>query len=103
MTPGEVVDQMSIRVRSMKSFLRTLATAEEAYFVEQAHYANRMVDLPIKLRQDISIVSLTVLPDGRSWSAIVTHARLPNVRCGVAIGTRNPLDESADEAVPFCR
>jgi len=88
---------------AMRRFLRLLATAEEAYFVEHTQYAASFGDLRVRLPEAVGIDRLTVATKGAGWSAIVRHDAAPNVRCAAAVNTVNPFDRTAEDMQVVCR
>ena len=88
---------------AMRRFLKTLATAEEAYFVEHTQYAAAFSDLSIRIPEGLGLDRLTLATKGAGWSAIVRHDAAPNVRCAAAVNTVNPFDRTAEEMQVVCR
>lgn len=88
----------------LKSDLRNLGTAEEGYFVDHKTYALRA-----QLDKDASFYASTgdslvvVAADAHGWHATGTHWNLPNVTCGIWVGTR-PADgmHGAGEGQVLC-
>jgi len=103
MSPKEMAETTETPLTTMRAYLRTLATAEEAYFSNYAKYGSDLTGLMPKAPAGVSLVSLTVRSDGRAWVAIATHTDLPGQRCAISVGMPNPLDHSADEVVAICR
>ena len=100
-------------VTAMKSDLRNLATAEEAFFADSGYYTATVTGK--KKRQAMVTgnglvfdpstgVSDPLVTVGQgTWSATVTHAQVPNFTCGIAVNTTNPVDASAGEGTPACK
>lgn len=88
---------------AMRRFLKLLATAQEAYFVEHNQYANKFAELGLRPPAGIGIDRITVATKGAGWSAIVRHDAAPNVRCAAALNTVNPFDRTAEEMQVVCR
>ena len=88
---------------AMRRFLKLLATAEEAYFVEHTQYASTVAELGLRLPEGLGVDRITVATKGAGWSAIVRHDAAPNVRCAAAINTVNPFDRTAEEMQVVCR
>src|SRR5690349_353894 len=88
---------------AMRRFLKLLATAQEAYFVEHTQYASTFPDLGVRLPQGIGVDRITIATKGAGWSAIVRHDAAPNVRCAAALNTVNPFDRTAEEMQVVCR
>ena len=88
---------------AMRRFLKLLATAQEAYFVDHSQYTRTFAELGVRAPEGISVDRLAVATKGAGWSAIVRHDAAPNVRCAAAVNTVNPFDRSAEEMQVFCR
>jgi len=88
---------------AMRRFLKILATAEEAYFVEHTQYAGAFADLNVHAPEGIAVDRLTLATKGAGWAAIVRHDAAPNVRCAAAVNTVNPFDRTAEEMQVVCR
>ena len=88
---------------AMRRFLKLLATAQEAYFVEHTQYASTFADLGLRLPAGVGVDRITVATKGAGWSAIVRHDAAPNVRCAAALNTVNPFDRTAEEMQVVCR
>lgn len=88
---------------AMRRFLKLLATAQEAYFVEHTQYAGAFGDLAVRIPEGLAIDRLAVATKGAGWSAIVRHDAAPNVRCAAAVNAVNPFDRTAEEMQVVCR
>lgn len=88
---------------AMRRFLKLLATAQEAYFVEHTQYANAFGELGVRPPEGLAVDRLTVATKGAGWSAIVRHDAAPSVRCAAAVNTVNPFDRTAEEMQVVCR
>ena len=100
-------------VTTMKSDLRNLATAEEAFFADSGFYTATVTGK--KKRQAMLTgtglvfdpstgVSDPLVTVGQgTWSATVTHAQVPNMTCGIAVNMANPVDATAGEGTPTCK
>ena len=88
---------------AMRRFLKLLATAQEAYFVDHTQYASAFGELGVRPPQGLAVDRLTVATKGAGWSAIVRHDAAPNVRCAAAVNTVNPFDRTAEEMQVVCR
>ena len=88
---------------TMRRFLKLLATAQEAYFVEHSQYASAFAELGVRPPEGVAVDKITVATKGAGWSAVVRHDAAPNVRCAAAVNTVNPLDRTAEEMQVVCR
>ena len=88
---------------AMKSDLRNLATAQEAYLSDfpDAGYA---ADVATANFDPSSGVTIAITPDaGKGWSADATH-NSTDKSCAIAVGTgANSLDGTASEGEPICK
>jgi prepilin-type N-terminal cleavage/methylation domain-containing protein len=90
-------------ITAMKSDLRNLVTAEEAYFSDSTKYTDVVGNL--KYQNSTGVYAPNITTGSGLWSATVTHTQLqtPLVTCGVAVNTTNPLVASAAEGEPVCK
>jgi len=84
-------------VASMKSDLRNLVTAEEAYFADHNKYTANMTFTPTP-GNSLSPITLV----GGGWTATIQN---PNTRqvCAIFVGTKTPIPPATEEGVPACR
>jgi prepilin-type N-terminal cleavage/methylation domain-containing protein len=88
-------------VTAMKSDLRNLASAEEAFFSDSARYTN---DPNVLSYSSSTGVSTPAIVTGTGlWSATVSHTQLPGYQCGIAVNTTNPTVTGAMEGEPACK
>lgn len=71
---------------AMKSDLRNLVTAEEAYFADNLAYTAKLEDLGFTASSGVSIHDLAVAADGNGWSATATHSEV-SVSCSIYVGS----------------
>jgi hypothetical protein len=86
-------------VTSMKSDLRNLVTAEEAYFADSVKYTDRFPALHFALTTGNRLVTLKLTPDG--WWAQLSNANTVTT-CVVFIGS-TPAAPATREGEPQCR
>ncbi len=88
-------------VETMKTDLRRLVFAEEAFFADSGKYSSRIgpggVDL--RLREGNVLLGLQLTADG--WTARIGHARTHTV-CASFVGS-TPLPPATNEGEPACR
>ena len=70
---------------SMKSDLRNLVTAEEAYFADSAKYTDQLSLL--KFNVSSAVNNPTIATGAGYWSASNTHTQLSGATCGIMMGT----------------
>src|SRR5437763_1353295 len=89
-------------VTAMKSDLRNLVTAEEAYFSDSSKYTSTITDLKY---QNSTGTNVPVIAAGAGyWTATTSHTQLPGTTCGIGINTTNPtVGTSAAEGEPACK
>ena len=91
---------------AMKSDLRNLVTAQEAYFADHSAYASSMDGLKFRNSQNVT-VRLTVTQNN-GWAAETRSSLLPNVACTVYVNLKEkdrPKMKSgfqAAEGEPVC-
>ena len=86
---------------AMKSDLRNLASAEEAFFSDSARYSTNLTSLNFSSTTGVASPTVTVYTG--AWSATVLHTQMPGVECGIGINTTNPTVTSAGEGEPACQ
>ena len=89
-------------ITAMKSDLRNLVTAEEAYFADSSQYTATVANL--KFQSTTSVSSPAITTGVGSWYATVSHSQvvLP-ASCGVGNNTTNPVIAGASEGEPVCQ
>jgi prepilin-type N-terminal cleavage/methylation domain-containing protein len=88
-------------ITAMKSDLRNLVTAEEAYFADSSKYTSTVTLL--KFQNSTGTLAPTIAAGAGYWTATNTHTQLPGMTCGVGINTTNPVISSATEGEPVCQ
>jgi len=87
-------------VAQMKSDLRNLATAEEAYFYDSTKYTSSLAAL--NNFSGSSGVTLTVAISAGGWNAITAHAQTPR-KCYLFSGTGPPVPPATIEGRIACQ
>jgi hypothetical protein len=87
----------------MKSDLRNLVTAEEAYFSDSTHYTTA-VDLVSRngFKNSSGVGVPNVTTGAGYWSATVTHTQIAGATCGIGVNTANPIITTAGDGEPSC-
>ena len=89
-------------ITAMKSDLRNLVTAEEAYFADSSKYTGTVANLKFQSTNQVSAPSIT--SGTGNWYATVTHSQIASpFKCGVGINTTNPVVTGAAEGEPACQ
>jgi len=90
-------------VTAMKSDLRNLVTAEEAFFSDSTYYTTATVLVAKNGFKNSSGVGVpAVTPGAGYWSARVTHGQLSGATCGIGVNTTNPIISTAGDGEPSC-
>ena len=86
---------------SLKSDLRNLATAQEAYFYENYTYTTSIASLNVKLTNGVTITWGTVGTAG--WAAKVTHPLAFPIECAIFMGSVPPMAPATTEGQLLCQ
>ncbi len=89
-------------ITAMKSDLRNLVTAEEAFFSDSSAYSATLDSLHVNFKQSTGVGTPVIATGAGFWSATVTHTMLAGHTCGIAINTSNPINTAAGEGAPVC-
>lgn len=90
-------------ITAMKSDLRNLVTAEEAFFSDSAKYTSVIADLKFQASTGVANPAIVAPATGGYWTATVTHTQLSGQSCGIGINTTNPVTATAAEGEPACK
>jgi prepilin-type N-terminal cleavage/methylation domain-containing protein len=88
-------------ITAMKSDLRNLVTAEEAFFSDSSAYTTSLTS--VKFQKSAGTNDPVVVTGSGFWSATNTHTQLPGQSCGIAINTTNTVNAAAAEGEPVCK
>ena len=90
-------------VTAMKSDLRNLVTAEEAFFSDSTYYtdATNLVNRN-GFKNTTGVGVPAVIPGPGYWSATVTHSQISGGTCGIGVNTTNPIITTAGDGEPSC-
>ena len=86
---------------TLKSDLRNLATAQEAYFYTNLTYTSSLPSLNVALSTGVTITWGTVTASG--WSAKITHPLAYPIECAMFMGTVPPLPPATVEGQLLCQ
>ena len=85
---------------SLKTDLRNLTTAQEAFFYSNNRYTTSVDSLGFKTTRG---VQLTIAEgDQKGWSASVTHPDAYPLKCALFIGGATPLAPATTEGLMAC-
>jgi prepilin-type N-terminal cleavage/methylation domain-containing protein len=87
-------------VTAMKSDLRNLVTAEEAFFSDSSHYTSTLANL--KFNVSTGVVAPTIGTGAGYWTATNKHTQLTGATCGIGVNTTSPIITTAAEGEPAC-
>lgn len=85
---------------TLKSDLRNLATAQEAYYYENSEYSPNVNDLKLSVSPGVTITISTATASG--WSASATHNAANPLTCAIYIGSVAALSPASTEGVVGC-
>jgi len=92
----------------MKSDLRDLAMAEDKFYADSGRYTASQASLNFTSSPAVAAPAIFV---GKDWwratatlkrGRSVTLERLRDIRCGIAVGTENPVARAARDGEPAC-
>ena len=86
----------------MKSDLRNLVTAEEAFFADSVDLRHVHRHGQLKFKPSLRQHAGDHIGPGY-WTATVTHSQIPDFTCGIAVNTANPVVTTAAEGEPACQ
>ena len=88
-------------IAAMKSDLRNLVTAEEAFFADSVKYTATITQLNYK--PSTGVWTPTIAIGAGYWSAAVTHTQVTGKSCQIAVNTANTLVSTAGDGEPVCQ
>jgi prepilin-type N-terminal cleavage/methylation domain-containing protein len=88
---------------AMKSDLRNLVTAEEAFFADSTHYT-ALPNAMLKFNVSNGVNAPIITTGAGLWYATITHTQLVSpAECAIAINTGNPLATTDSSGAPRCQ
>ena len=86
-------------IASMKSDLRNLVTAEEAYFADSLQFTSDLgTDVSVTTGNSTPAIALT----GDGWTATITTVNTPSNSCAIFIGSTS-IAPATKEGEPTCQ
>src|SRR3954464_732051 len=82
-------------ITAMKSDLRNLVTAEEAFFSDSSAYTTDLTKL--KFQKSAGTLDPKIATGSGYWTATNEHTQLTGQSCGIGINTTNPVNGGAAE------
>jgi type IV pilus assembly protein PilA len=89
-------------IAAMKTDLRNLVSAEEAFFADSVKYVTYDTS-QLKFKSSSGVADPVIVVGPGYWSATNAHTQIPNFSCGIGIATVNPVVTTAGEGEPSCR
>jgi prepilin-type N-terminal cleavage/methylation domain-containing protein len=86
---------------ALRSDLRNLVVAEEAYFYEKQAYSSDTTLLSYRVSPGVIVTIAT--PSGGGWVATATHPLSYPLMCTVYMGAMTPPPPTQNEGVPVCQ
>jgi prepilin-type N-terminal cleavage/methylation domain-containing protein len=86
---------------SLRSDLRNLATAEEAYFYESGTYTSNLSSLNVTLSSGVTVTFGAAT--GGGWSAKVTHPLAYPIECAIFMGGVPAMAPATTEGLLACQ
>jgi type IV pilus assembly protein PilA len=88
---------------AMKSDLRNLVTAEEAYFADSTKYTSTVANLKFSVSNGVNTPAINT--GSGWWNATITHTQLTasGAECAIAINTTNPIATADSSGAPACK
>jgi len=87
-------------IASMKSDLKNLVTAEEAYFADSLAYTSTVANLPFNTTAGNTPPTISL--SGAGWSATIGSANT-TVTCAVYVNLTTPVAPATEEGAPGCQ
>lgn len=88
-------------IADMKSDLRALAAAEDAFVSDSSHYARVLP--PSRFHSLPGVTAPAIVTGDGWWTATVRDSMLPGTVCGIGVSAKNPVDSSAADGDPACK
>ncbi|MGQ0640239.1 MAG: type IV pilin protein [Gemmatimonadaceae bacterium] len=89
------------RAAGLKSDLRNLATAQEAYFYDNNVYTTSLTSLNLSMTVGTTITWGTV--NGGGWAASVTHPMAFPITCAMFVGSVSAIAPATSEGQLTCQ
>jgi prepilin-type N-terminal cleavage/methylation domain-containing protein len=88
-------------VTALKSDLRNLVTAEEAYYFDNGVYTQNVSSLPFNTSPGVVLTVATATASG--WGAIATHPASFPLTCAIFFGNISPVAPAVNEGLIGCQ
>jgi TonB family protein len=98
--PPPIPDALQPQVRAMRHDLRSLVTAEEAYFADSVRYTKSIRALQFEPSSGVTVKVDSATND--AWRGTATHRDAPGWTCGVFVGAMPAYFRDQAEGEPVC-
>jgi type IV pilus assembly protein PilA len=88
-------------VSAIKSDLRNLMSAQEAYYYDYQTYAKAVTDLSVQLSPKVDLKIYEA--DNKGWSATATHPQAYPLTCGVFVAGATKIHPADVEGLIGCK
>jgi prepilin-type N-terminal cleavage/methylation domain-containing protein len=88
-------------VTALKSDLRNLVTAEEAYYFDNGSYTQNLSNLSFATSPGVVLTIATA--SGSGWGAIATHPASFPLTCAIFFGNITPVSPAVNEGLIGCQ
>lgn len=89
------------RAAGLKSDLRNLTTAQEAYFYDNSSYTTNLTNLKVSLSPGTTVTWGTV--GGTGWGAAITHPAAFPITCAIFMGAAPAVAPAVVEGLLTCQ
>ena len=89
-------------IAAMKSDLRNLVTAEEAFFADSTKYST-FDTTQLKFKPSTGVYAPTIVTGAGYWSATISHTQIASFSCSIGVNTINPVVGGAGDGEPACK
>ena len=86
---------------AVKSDLRNLNTAMEAYFSEAMAYTSTVGSLDFTQSAGVTLPTVTLHATGNGWQAVASHTAATNISCTIYVGA-SADDAGVPDGAPQC-
>lgn len=95
-----IPDAVRAPLAAVRSDLRNLVTAEEAFFADSVRYAKSLRAMQFQTSTGVTVILDEVAAD--AWRAHATHLRAPGWACGIYVGDMRGYVVEQKEGEPKC-
>jgi hypothetical protein len=100
-----IIPEMGRQERNFRTIvisdLIQLRDAQEAFFTDSGRYTTDVAQLALSPSSMVTGLAVTLTDSG--WHATASLTRRPDIVCGIAVRSKNPVDSRAVGGEPRCR